>query len=225
MELVSALVAIGKLFVDVTKEIRTALQERKKDAINPIELGSLLALYGSATRLGGYSAEIRRIVGLDPSEIGKNEEQFLIQFFREIHFFGENLKNMNLCVIDIYYPGLGENLCRVIRHEINVLRYFESKLVPAYNINTQEIPKILHLFLSHYNGYLGQWENEFYLQRRITTYMGFEEDIVEGILDDVELRKALVSLTYALDECRIMIANIVRENWDFKELIGTRKVD
>jgi hypothetical protein len=223
---ITSFTALGNLFIDLIKEIRIAIKERKNDAKELIQAGNLLILYGSATRLSDYSAKVKHILELESKEICKNDKQVFNIFLSEIQFFGINLKNTNLSAIDIYYPGLGRELNRLINGDILLLVYFRDKLAPSYDINTKKIPKILDVFLRNY-GPMGYWCQETFDWH---AYPGFWQDFAypelpENCLDNFELRREIVSFIDTLEECRNIIANIIRENWDFKELTKTGKVD
>ncbi|MBK9315813.1 MAG: hypothetical protein IPM55_16440 [Acidobacteria bacterium] len=224
MDLFTSFTSLGNLFLAVLKEVRESLAQKKANSLSLIDIGSLFELYGSATKLSGYCVQLSESSWKKAGSITKEDKRFLFFFLKELRQFGSILKNVNMTVIDIYYPGLGKELDWVSRGDIGLLRYFEESLMPRFGIKDHNIDKIVKVFLDNYT------PTEWLPEGQIDLFIGYKtrapypvmEVPNEGqLFDDSEylmIRNCLLSLSQSLDNCREIIGQIIRENWDFKDL-------
>jgi hypothetical protein len=123
-------------------EVRSALKRRMQ---NVGEIGSIVALYGSimslcarAKRLcaiirshtKGGAGETVRLDQLVPTEVRE-----FTGFFDELLEFGGRLGEVNLAVIDIYYPGLKEDLLDAVGTDIVFINHYSTKIAPKYGLS------------------------------------------------------------------------------------------
>jgi len=118
MDPATVLTTFGKVALDLAKEIRSLLADRGQAKESLVSRGGLLKVYGSLVVLEGYAAEIRRVAERQPPNLSNAEKHLMPAFLKEIHVLADALKNLNLSVLDIYYPGLGEELRLVIDRDI-----------------------------------------------------------------------------------------------------------
>jgi hypothetical protein len=190
MAFIEVLPAFGTLFLEVFKEIKATLDRRKNRSPNRLEFGTLLELYGSTMKLSVYSVDIKRLAEERPAEVSKDDQDAIERFFSEVAEFGRLLREMNLQIVDIYYPSFTEKILMILGADWGIADNFNSY------ISNQRFKNLLFGSFDMIRPYLSKDLHE-------------REDAV----------RATVELANALEECSKIIADIVKENWDFKELI------
>lgn len=223
MEHLSAIVAAGKFFLEVASKVRAAFRSRRKGSPGAIELGTLLELYGCAVRLTGYSAQVRRIFKLAPDQVSDADRRMYYLFVREIRLFARCVCRMDLCILDIYYPGLGQHISRSIIGDMFVLTWARD-LAEQYGMSATDIPELADAFYKwtthgqvEFSTFNALWGEPQY------SVEGKDPQTMLDIPHSHEVRQALLELMTTLDECRGLIGEVVRENWGFRELTASPK--
>jgi hypothetical protein len=204
MEWISVIPAFGTLFLETFKEIKATLDKGKKRSPTRLELGTLLGLYGSMMKLSVYSVDIKRLAEERPAEVSKDDLDAFERFFSEVAEFGNLLREMNLQIVDIYYPSLVKKIYNLSRADLAIADDFNNFT------SNQHFKDFIHRRLDETRPFLAN--RPFLYDIRQVREEAF------GALRE-EAFGALVGLTNALEECRKIIADIVKENWEFKELV------
>ena len=203
-------IEIAKLVLDVLKEIRDLIGRSDKPKTDLVSLGTLLQLYGSATKLDGYLDGLRRLLHKEAEQ--ESVRELIGYFITEVYRFGRNLEDVSLHVIGIYYPDLESDLFLIIHSDAAILAsFFETGIAQKYNIKDRKVKKVL----------------DFYVQKllgRSSDYGCATTDLehqLKMFYRRPEEAAAFLDVLYmTLRECRRSIEAIIRENWDFKELVS-----
>jgi hypothetical protein len=132
----------------------------------------------------------------ETTEVSKDDLDAIERFFSEVAEFGDLLREMTLEIIDIYYPSFTEKMRRILGAEVVISDDFNSYF------SNQRFK--MHLYQS---------------LDRIRPYLSRDFHERENAF------RAIGELANALEECRKIIADIVKENWEFKELIELDSTD
>ncbi len=196
---------VSTLLIDIVKGIKEYFIQKKEFTSNLVTIGVLIELYGIITKLVGYSNILKKTSD-------KNERAGLYhEFLHEMCKFMKCLENVNMTILDIYYPEVKEKLYESLRNDFTFLSAIEIAGDFSYSINHKDAQKVLSVInkineLKHTEVYKAAInDQDFYTHQTIS----FQKNI----------QKILVSLTETLNECRICIGELIRENWDFKELV------
>lgn len=220
----------------VLADVRTAFRRRAADAA---DVSSLLDLYGSITSLAARAQRIRRLVEAQaaaaPSnvmvsldELTPDQLRELDGFHHELIEFGDHLSAVNLAAVDIYFPGLRQDLLAVTYADYNFDYMYANEIAPKHGIKKRRMPPTLATVLDKYDGDWGPqniggrllWEYGAVSQAELDENWGSRPDLPSKIrLPD------LVRILDLLAACRQTIGAIVRENWQFRDLIERPTVE
>jgi hypothetical protein len=191
----------------------------------PSHVGTIMQLYGVSLRLGTATDRLGDTLGAGGSPAAarggtaERREATLRAWFALVRDFAAALADTNLAAIDVYYPGLAEELIGSVGQDLDVWSYLEVYLAPQYDIDLDEPPAVLQLFLEDFNGDSGpnrEWarrvEDEVLPSRRVLTEA---PAYLQG-----HARDRLRRLGEALEQCRDLLASVLHENWTFREVLG-----
>ena len=205
-------IALGKFFLDVLKELRDIFTKAQNRRDNLVASGTFLELYGSATRLQGYAQRIRA-ARESKDKAGSVGEAFRA-FFEEIHHFGEVLRKANLSAIEVFHPQLGAELARIVYGDISLQAEFERNIAPRYKLEPGQLKNLVDLYVNHYGFEMGgAWNAEHEMRYSLPWWLD-----PEGKWDSDVIWVCFEELFGYLQEFRIVIADVIRVTWDFKEL-------
>jgi hypothetical protein len=226
----------------VLRDVRSAFQKRSD---NRADVSVLLELYGSIISLCARAQRIRAILPArssaslndaamltengdesDELELGNlcsDEIREFDGFCQEILVFGRCLTEVNLAAIDIYFPGLRDDLLRLAHEDVAFRYMYVREIAPLkYGFADREPPTVLIEFLDRYKGWgptsvgrqlMLQFDSEAAESLRKDGYDKYRDMparvSIAGVLRIIEL----------LEACRAAIRNIVRENWGFRDLL------
>jgi hypothetical protein len=220
----------------VLRDVRSAFQRQSGSRA---DVSVLLELYGSIISLCARAQRIRAIVAARSSppqsgnasatEEGADSDEFMSSdlssdevrqfdgFNEELRIFGECLTAVNLAAIDIYFPGLREDLLNVTGRDLYFSQVYVDRLAPKYGLADRELPAVLVQVLDRYNGDAGP-EN---ICEQLIPVLGSGPYEHRGIRAQVSV-SGVVRIIELLQACRDEIRNIVRENCEFRDLLDRR---
>jgi len=198
--------SFGKFVLAVIKEARSIFTQRRKEKPGLVEVGTLLELYGSATRLAGFAEAINPLLTDISNEVNDNDKQRIRAFLKEIQSFIGLVRKLNTCVIDIYYPQLSRAILGLHYSDMEVCRVHDERLRLNFDVPPKEIANI--------------WKSldpPHPLEKQAWSLMDNIRRLERGSMNVEELRQPLRELSSLAIQCRNTIGEIVRESWDFKE--------
>ena len=98
MDPTTILANLGKIALDLIKELRAFLNEksRAKDALG--SQGGFLKVYGSLVVLDGYANELRKLADRPPATLARAQRQLVPAFLKEVRGFAAALAQLDLSV-------------------------------------------------------------------------------------------------------------------------------
>ncbi len=228
---------VGERFVEVLKEARQALRGMP---LGPADIGSVLQLYGSMMKLGASTVRIRRILERDHETVQshgrelvgltRDENETFERWFAQLTEFDQRLADLDVAAIDIYFPGLPHELLEVVGGDVDFARLYNEELVPRYGIRKGSVPRALEHFVRDFSGDVGYRNRDVAPNVTSKEILG-DQFYVEGHspFEETFVRPAALAriarLSEALEQCRAVVAALVREHWDFRELaeIGSHR--
>lgn len=222
MDIVTAITTIGKFLLDVLQEMRKSFPQ--KDRLDRIRLGSLIELYGVMMKLEFHTNNLAEILDKN-HKIETKKLKELFNFIEHVLIFSEKLRNLNILILDIYYPGLANKLFNVRFADQPFIDYFYEEAVPKYNINPDNMPKNLRIFVKNFD--VDRWRPERHLEQELWRLRGPRSfKIINGKTIDTtktlshdKLPEALQSLIIDLRECCSIIRYIVTTVPHFLKLL------
>lgn len=202
------------------------------------DIGSILSLYGSITSLCARAKRIRVILTNQKSEVKGNsvamdrftdsEAKQFSGFFQELTEFGERLSDVSLAAIEIYYPGLKNDLMKVVGGDIDFSRYYIKEIVPKYQLSEATMPATLINILDQFSGDWGPENAGYRLWVEVSTPSAGKRssgsagytDIGYGTFPNGIFVDNFLAVAESLDKCRGIISAMVKENWNFRDLAG-----
>jgi hypothetical protein len=221
---------------DVLHDIRSVFHHRHGK--RP-DVGALLELYGSITSLCARSQRIHTILAArspEPQSSGElalddlrpEEVRQFDGFYRELLEFGQCLTEVNLAVIDIYFPGLRHDLVNTTIGDMEFSYFYVNFLAPRYGIADRKLPSALAQFLDRYSHYGGpgnpgeqlmqEFDSNAKSNDRNASFYRYRETPTQVSIP------AMLHIIELLEACRGTIRSIVYENWDFRELLDRGSV-
>lgn len=193
----------GKLALDALRELRQLLKERQKKSLNPMRLGTLLELYGASTRLYGRctTLEHQLRIGIDASDMVAVENYRSLQV--DLRQFLNKLHEMSLLSIEIYYPDLRKELRRLVKTEICTLSSIEAKFGSKYRPLLSTRRELLRMVVEDFEPLNLELRNSY----------------PEKLPEPLDEHGPFSILLHQLAKCRDLLAVILRENWNFREIV------
>jgi len=199
---------------------------------NTLDISALLALYGSILSL---CARAKRITKLITARAGDSTDSSAVRiadmspaevdqfsgFFEELINFGNRFNEVNLAAVDIYYPGLREDLLSVTGRDIDFSWVYTKKIAPKYGLKHDALPQVLVQILERYSGDWGPENVGDQLILGLRAPGAVESD---GLFyrhrdtPDAVFVNRMFEISALLENCRSTIRDIVRENWQFRDL-------
>jgi hypothetical protein len=228
----------------VLDDVRTAFQ---RPNAGPTYIVSLLNLYGSITSLTARGKRIRSILDRSATDAngadspttatpaGKAADQQLVLetlspaelrefdgFHNELIEFGAHLTKVNLAAVDIYYPGLRSDLLDVTGADVYFDVVYTEHIAPKHGLRKRKVPPTLATLLDQYSGDWGAqnvggellWEYGFLTPEQQAASTWDRPDT-----PTVVSRSDMVRILDLLAACNETIGSIVRENWQFSDLL------
>lgn len=217
-------VGLAKFFLDVFKEIRSLVVSNKTTK-SDVALGSFLKLYGSGKRLVALASQFLQNVDKGSVEITDKECDKLIILIKEIHAFGQLFRELNLFAIDIFRPGLGDALDKVVGADTDLLASFKYDIVPEFSLDNRDIPKIVSSYVENFHVYSPgglRWELE--ESGPLATFWLKQQDPWANMEDlpKADIVSAVETAVPVFKELTEAVATTIREHWEFSDLL---KVD
>jgi hypothetical protein len=228
----------------VLDDVRTAFQ---RPNAGPSDIVTLLNLYGSITSLTARGTRIRSILDRrapDPKEadtstiatpdvkaanphlvletLSPAELREFDGFHNELIEFGEHLTNVNLAAVDIYYPGLRRDLLDVTGRDVYFDKVYTEHIAPKHGLPERKVPPTLATLLEQYDGDRGAqnvggellWEYGSFTPEQQRASRWEQPDT-----PTVVSRNDMVRILDLLAACSQTIGSIVRENWQFSDVL------
>jgi hypothetical protein len=202
-------IALAAFVLDVLKEIRDSITKAKGQRQDLIAKGTFLELYGSATRLLGQAEQIGALRGKSSSKLLLPGA--LREFFMEVRKFGAILSRANAYAIEVYHPGLADALTAVRGRDIEMISTFE-KIGAQFGLNESELQRVRTLYLNF--DALGP--NSATFEEARWEYRSFHSFAEPDVLE------AFDQLSECLGPFCQVLADVIRQSWDFKELATLR---
>jgi hypothetical protein len=144
-------------------------------------------------------------------------------FHQELQVFGRCLTEVDIAAIDLYFPGLENDLLHATHRDIGWMRAYTEHIAPKYGLADRELPAVLTQFLDRYETephvgqtLLSEIHSDYESWR--TVYF-FDESY--SIPTQVSVT-AMLRIIELLEACRAEIRGIVQENWGFRDLLDRR---
>ncbi len=200
---------------------------------NQTDISALLSLYGSITTLCARSKRINAILGAKNQRMSQSavsldaltpgEAEQFSRFFEELLEFGNCLNAVSFAVIDIYFPGLRNDLLAAIGRDMVFSHVYTKTIAPKYKLGHKQLPASLVQILDKFNGDWGP-ENiggHLMLEFGVAPEGGTRDGIFYSQRDipRAVLAESLSNVVGLLERCRSQIREIVKENWDFRDLM------
>jgi hypothetical protein len=214
---------------EVVHDIQSAFHNRPD---NRADVGALLELYGSITSLCARSERIRTVLVARSNGPQSNGELVLDDlrpeevhefqgFYRELLEFGRCLTEVNLAAIDIYFPGLRDDLLHAACSDMEFSDIYVEYIAPKYGLADRELPSTLVQVLDRHRSRAHPINPGGQLM------LEFDSNVESNDPDRYYYPKtptqisipAMLHITELLEACRGTIRSIVRENWDFRDLL------
>jgi hypothetical protein len=214
---------------------------------NRDDVGALLELYGSIISLCARAQRIRTILvtrssasqsgaaafaqdgvdsdGLLLDDLRSDEICEFDGFHQELLIFGRCLAEVNFAAIDVYFPGLRDDLLHATGGDVNFSTAYVKDIAPKYGLADRELPTTLVQILDRYSS-LGaenpggplmlEFGSNAESQQRVGRSYGFND-----IPTQVSVA-AVLRIIELLKSSRAAIRTIVQENWGFRDLLDPR---
>jgi hypothetical protein len=216
----------------VLEDVRSTFRGRSH---SQTDISALLSLYGSITSLCARSKRIIAILNSQDQSLPKSvihlngltpadTEQFS-RFFEELLDFGRYLNAVSFAAIDIYFPGLRNDLLAAIGRDMEFSHLYTKSIAPKYKLGHEALPPTLVQILDRFNGDWGPENVGGHLMLEFR--MAGDDQKPDGIfynhrdIPRAVLTDNLVKVAELLESCRGQIREIVKENWDFRDLVDT----
>jgi len=196
--------SIGKLLLDLAKFFRDELKERK--SIGPITLGALIQLYGECSKLTDELPRLRAALEADLANLDSSEQETMSAVLRRIGRIGELFRDIDIEILNLYYPGAGDATRALIGLDIE-LNSTVKDIARTFGIDTPDSPRVFHLLVREFHiAEQTRWEFERPPWRHI--------DVSETAIN------ALDSLAEVLTPIRELLGHIIKTHWSINERAG-----
>lgn len=202
----------SQVYADVLAEVRSALQG---SPLGPISAGALVAFYGSMMRLGVSTQRISEIVRIRPAgaKLTKEDRKELADWFDRLSKFEEAFAELEVAVINIYYPGLFDKMKALAGHDIDLVQAFNAEL-SGHVDPEQPMPSVLRDFLSDHVPTLGPRPYESRLwQGPVLSFLSLDKDLAENV-------RAVMD---TLNECQAEMGKLISDHWTLREIADWNK--
>jgi hypothetical protein len=216
----------------VLEEIRAALHNKPHGRA---DIGSILALYGNIVSLCARAKRIKTII---TNHCQKKDENVLVLddlttreaeqfsgFFTELLEFGSSLSEINISVIDIFYPGLKNDLMAAVGRDIDFSWYYGAHIAPKYKFTVADMPRTLFMVLDKFDCDWGPQNMGGHLllefKAKGSGSWGDRDDGLFSEYRDIPTEifvNNFLEISDTLERCRQIIGDIVREHWNFRDL-------
>jgi hypothetical protein len=221
----------------VLHDVRSAFRKQPDNRAN---VGALLDLYGSIISLCARAQRIRAILAARSSspqggtatfadsdelaldDLRLDEVQEFDGFYQELLTFGRCLTAVNFAAIDIYFPGLRDDLLQVTGVDLGFSDAYVNRIAPKYGLANRELPTVLVQVLDRYSPYTGPREIGAELISEFGSPPGGDYYAWGDIPTQVSVAN-LQRIIKLLEECRTLIRGIVQDNWKFRDLLDRRQ--
>jgi hypothetical protein len=166
-------------------------------------------------------------VGSDIVAFSHEEQRLLTKFFNELVTFDQELKELNMFVIDVYYPGLTQDLISVVGNDVDIYYYYTDRLMPKYGLQEAELPVSLITFLETWDGDFGYrnrrsldeellgaepvWRSETVRDTLQAHRHWGSEDVGEAAYDKEQVANRIKEIYSSLGSCRERLADLIRQ--------------
>ena len=219
----------GESILSTLQDVRSAFAGTPPDTL---EISALLALYGSILTLCARAKRITKLITAhsgDPSDptvvriadLSPAEVDQFSGFFEELLNFGNRFSEVNLAAVDIYYPGLREDLLSVTGRDVDFSWAYTQKIAPKYGLENRTLPQILVQILDNYSGDWGPENVGGQLMLELRAPCPVDPDGLfyrHRDIPDAVFMNRMLEISSLLENCRSAIGEIVRENWKFRDL-------
>jgi hypothetical protein len=197
-----------KFAFDVLKEIRDVFDKHKDAKDSLIAKGTLLELYGCATLIEAKTMQL--LEARAPDTTVESVHTFFHEFTQALEAFIRVLERANFGVIEIWHPELAHEIISTLGADTGLLSYFRN-LAHRFGLKPTELDRIRELYIR--SSYLA----------RAPRLSLVGDPISRGSLDTPmivsdKVWQALDSLSERLQEFRRILAEVIRNNWEFKDL-------
>jgi len=143
----------------VLDDVRSAFRKRSASGHAVRDLlqlhGSIISLSARSKRIvdllsrrpDAESSELLNLDALSPAVLRE-----FSAFFDELSEFGHCLSQVNFAAIDIYFPGLRDDILEATGMDVNFSYFYQHELIPKYKLKQRELPPTLLQLLDRYSG-------------------------------------------------------------------------
>jgi hypothetical protein len=214
-----------KFAFDLLKEIRDVFDKHKEAKDSLTAKGTLLELYGCATLIEGKSVELLKAKASDTTV--ESIAASLHDFSRNLGAFVHVLQRANVGAIEIWHPELARELAGTVGQDIELIGYFRG-VADRFGLKPAELDKISERYW-HWSQLMHSSDSMQYYLTRGGRILSFDERASKGPLGPLGpfgapmivndgLWEALDSLSKRLPEFRRILAEVIRNTWEFKDL-------
>jgi hypothetical protein len=233
---ISILVSFGKFTLDLIKEISSVIKKENKAKSGILDAASLLELYGGLRRLSNLCAGIKALMvevreakeRLDAVPKSHADSKVLANakfsrattqleltvndFIGTMHRIGMRLNDINLQVLDIYHPAIPAEIVAFLIAEVQFIPSLKESIHPIYHMPEKKLDRLCEIYhnIAVENRWAEAVENIAQLIRKDEVIYGTQE------IGDV-----LTDLSEKINACYYLIGQVIRNNWDLKELMNS----
>ncbi|MEO8381646.1 MAG: hypothetical protein ABI779_18435 [Acidobacteriota bacterium] len=205
----------------VLEDVQAALQGR---TVTAASAATLLQAYAGIMKLAsaveGMTAvlanerrERRRVGDREWLVVATEEAPVFYDFYRYAADLGNLLSDVDLAVLDVYFPGAPNSLLVLFDHETGFDDHYSGVLRHTHNLEDRAVPDSLTRLVSDFRR--SKYSNARGKSSLVQTIPS--EGYPPPLVDSEALSK-LAAIASALQECRTLIAGIIREHWTFRDL-------
>lgn len=203
MPLPTDLASIVKILVDLVRALRDESSTPTKH-VTPVTAGGLMEIYGLLTKLEELVPKAAQVLErADEQKRERHDQQVVQRCFDTIYEVVLRVRDLDLDILNLYYPGIGEAIRGTMHREDSMIRQFTNRIAPAYGLDIPSLPKSLQVFLHSFSTDHWLWEGDYYYYRDI---------------GKVSPQDLLQNVGASCKELRAIVGTMLREQWTLKDL-------
>lgn len=145
--------------------------------------------------------------------VAAEEAEVFYDFYRYAAQLGDLLRDVDLAVLDVYFPGTPSDFLFLFENEVAFDGYYSEVLTHTHALEDRPIPESLErLVMDFRRGHQVRARMRSNVVQTIPLQDGYPP------LVDPDAVTRLTAIRASLEQCRTLVAGIIRAHWSFREL-------